>query len=100
MSTYRTVTRMTDSGPYIIKLILNLGCEVGQNDLSPEVFNVHVIRREKNGGLSAARNTGLSAAKGEYVYFLDSDDIPNAQALLRVTKRAEAQKLDVAKATS
>lgn len=24
MSTYRTVTRMTDSGPYIIKLILNL----------------------------------------------------------------------------
>ena len=49
MSTYRTVTRMTDSGPYIIELILNLGCEVGQNDLSPEVFNVHVIRREKNG---------------------------------------------------
>lgn len=33
-----------------------------------------VMRHEKNQGLSAARNTGMSMASGDYLFFLDSDD--------------------------
>lgn len=42
-------------------------------DFAEKDSRVVVIHRE-NGGLSEARNTGLDAAGGEYVAFIDSDD--------------------------
>lgn len=36
---------------------------------------IRLIRLEKNGGVADARNIGLSAVKGKYIAFLDSDDV-------------------------
>ena len=39
-----------------------------------ECDKVRVIHK-KNGGLSSARNAGIAAARGEYITFVDADDI-------------------------
>ena len=43
----------------------------------PQVRVVH----QKNAGLSSARNAGFAIAKGEFVYFPDSDDIIHPDTL-------------------
>ncbi|WP_435524098.1 glycosyltransferase family 2 protein [Chryseobacterium indoltheticum] len=37
-------------------------------------LNIAIYEHEKNSGLSVVRNTGIKLSKGEYIYFLDSDD--------------------------
>ena len=52
---------------------------------------VRFIKRKSNGGVGAARNTGLEFARGTYVTFLDNDDywLPN-NPLLGLSKIADS----------
>lgn len=63
----------------------------GTKDRSAEIakeiashYSGIVVIDQENGGLSAARNTGLSYAQGEYVWFVDSDDYIEENCLGRV----------------
>jgi len=56
---------------------------------------VRIIRHERNQGLSAARNTGLSVAKGTYVWFVDSDDWIKENYLQYLSDILHEQELDI-----
>lgn len=58
---------------------------------TPEIKVIH----QENAGLSAARNTGIAAAQGDYIMFVDSDDYLQPNVLGALMEQVEREKLDV-----
>lgn len=57
---------------------------------------VKVIAHEKNKGRGGARNTGLNAARGKYVWFLDAEDRVDPDAVeMLVSKMEELKEADL-----
>lgn len=55
--------------------------------------NISLIKLEENGGVANARNIGLTAAKGKYIAFLDSDDIWLSEKLTQQVTYMEEKSL-------
>lgn len=73
----------------------------GSTDKSREILDnysndsrVTIIDKE-NEGLGAARNTGLKLAKGEYIYFLDSDDYIELDMLEKLYNLSTTKNADI-----
>ena len=56
--------------------------------------NIRVVHQE-NAGLSAARNSGIKLATGDYIMFVDSDDYLQPNVLGALMEQVEREQLDV-----
>lgn len=61
--------------------------------VAKDYSNIKVISQE-NGGLSAARNTGMQSASGEYYMFVDSDDWIAENCLGKLSKKLKEENPD------
>ena len=79
----------------------------GSTDNSPSIAKEYSDKNDHfklinktNGGLSSARNAGLSEACGEYIYFLDSDDYIADDAMEKLYNIAKQRDLDAIRFSS
>ena len=80
------------------ELILIDDCSPDNSGRMCDEFNderIKVIHLKKNEGISNVRNTGLQATKGEYIFFVDSDDFIGADTLKEVVEIIDENNSDI-----
>lgn len=97
---YNVKSFLTDCVDSVIKqsyknieiILVDDGSTDGSGDICDKYSQEHsniISVHQKNAGLSEARNTGIKAATGKYIYFLDSDDFIVEDAIRLLVTEAE-----------
>lgn len=79
-------------------IIINDGSTDGSREIIQQLQSEEPriqLYEQENRGQSVARNVGMEHATGRYTYFMDSDDLLQAEALERCYSKCEAQKLNL-----
>lgn len=63
--------------------------------LTAEIPNVRIIKNEKNSGISYTRNKLIDEAKGDYIWFIDSDDMIYPDTVKLLLNEAKKHNADI-----
>ena len=78
-------------------IVVNDGAKDNSLAIVEEIANANnniIVVSQENAGLSAARNKGLSLAKGDYVWFIDTDDRIEKNCLAKVLDQLYSKNLE------
>lgn len=77
-------------------IVVNDGSQDGTLNILKSIQDKRLaIVNQRNHGVSAARNTGIDQAKGEYLFFLDGDDWLEPESLSEMYGLAETEQVEI-----
>ncbi len=91
---FQSIANQTYTGPMECLFIDDCGTDNSVQILEGLIkaydgpIEMRLLHHDKNKGLSGARNTGITNAKGNYLFFLDSDDQLYPNSILRFSDAA------------
>lgn len=97
----KSVKRQTYDGPMECIVVDDCGTDNSMEIVERLVaeytgpISFKIFQHTHNRGLSAARNTGMDAASGDYLFFLDSDDEITDDCILKMVAPLEQESYDV-----
>lgn len=95
-----SITSITNQTIHEIEIIVVDDCSTDNSEIVIKELEladkrIQYIKLAKNQGQSVARNEALKYASGKYLYFMDSDDVLEKDALEKCYSQCEQRKLEL-----
>lgn len=68
---------------------------VAEKTLEEKSFRNYIVLKEKNSGQGVARNYGMTKASGDWIFFMDADDLLPKYAFEKLVSAAETENADM-----